>query len=192
MIVVLWRLPYRRPHHGHPTSVMAAIWPRRVTPALGRHRKALKPSVSLKTHQTFGPENRRASNIRFEGPPPSEATPLPRRYVIEVHRARGRQANLLPSRALSVLNPRIVRVTGATTISFRLSMTLSRVSTKNRSAFIAKSKCVPADHRESTELIPPIRFPCDPLVFARKLVAGRGRQPVSRCIRAVGRRNPPE
>jgi len=46
---------------------------------------------------------------------------------------------------ISVRNSRMMRVTGATMISFRRSITSFRVSTRNRAAFVGKPECVPAD-----------------------------------------------
>lgn len=52
--------------------------------------------------------------------------------------------------------------------------------------------CTSGSRRGSTELVPSLRSPGERFVIARKLLAGRGRHPVSRSIRAVRRGYPPE
>jgi hypothetical protein len=73
-------------------------------------------------------------------------------------------------RRTSVFNPQMVRVTGATIISFRRSMTSSRLSTSTGRRWSGR----PNVCRRISLRIDGTRFPRDLFVISRELVAGRG------------------
>ena len=69
-------------------------------------------------------------------------------------------------RSTSVRNPRMVRVTGATMISFSRSMTSSRVSSRTGGRLLGRRN-VPSDLRpESMERFPAVGFPRERFVVA--------------------------
>ena len=108
--------------------------------------------------------------------------------VIEIDAAHQQQC--MPSSSVSrtsVSKPRIVRVTGATIISLRWSITSSRVSTRTGRRLSGSRNVYQriSPRINGTHPIRPRPMPAVPVAI-RKLVAGRRRRLVSRRIRSSG------